>query len=328
MKYISLILLLLAAITLNAQDRSIPSEKPRLIIGITISEMRYDYLTRYWNKYGEGGFRRLASKGVNYRNAHHDYLLNESSSGFASIATGSYPDMHGIVSDYWYDRLRNKVVYCIDDDKSSQIGGVNTGLTYSPVNMQVSTLSDELKLSNLFNSKVISVSLEPEAAIISGGSAANAAYWYDRASGQWVTSSYYADTLPGWVKEFNSKDLASVYLKQTWEPLLGITEYTESLADDNLLEKGFNGRRVFPYDLALMSSPKKSPTNHGILASTPFGNTYTKDFAIAAIVSEELGKDNTPDWLFLNFAAMANAGTSFNSWSVEMQDFYLRCQGI
>ncbi|HYW94970.1 MAG TPA: alkaline phosphatase family protein, partial [Bacteroidales bacterium] len=123
-KILSVVLVLSSSVFgMNAQDRAIPSEKPKLIVGIQVSGMRYDYLVRYWDKFGDGGFRRLATKGTVCRNAHHDYLVPESGSGFATIATGTYPDVHGVVSNYWYDRLKEKVTYCIDDLDAGTIGG-------------------------------------------------------------------------------------------------------------------------------------------------------------------------------------------------------------
>lgn len=307
-----------------AQEREIPSEKPRLIVGIVISGMRYDYLNRYWDKFGEGGFKALASKGTTCKNTHHDYLISEPSSGFASIVSGAYPDGHGIVSDFWYNRLKDEIIYSVFDADVKTTGGAYESGQFSPKNLQTSTLSDEVKINNKFSSKVLSVSLDSKAAVISGGHAADAAYWYDNTSGEWITSSYYVDSLPAWVNEFNSKGIADLYLEKTWEPLLAVENYSSSLEDNNGHEEGINGQKVFPYDLEDLSSLKRRETNYSILTATPYGNTYTKDMAITATLAEELGKDDETDFLFLNFAATASAGEYFNSWSVEMQDIYLR----
>jgi hypothetical protein len=325
MKIFSVVVVVFALIiNVNAQDREIPSEKPKLVVGIVVSEMRYDYLMRYWDKFGEGGFRRLVGNGTFCKNAHHDYLISEPSSGFASIVTGAYPDGHGIVSDFWYNRLKDEIIYSIYDDNVRTVGGPYESGRFSPVNLQASTLSDEIKINNNFRSKVISVSMDPAAAVLSGGHTADAAYWFDKNSGDWITSSYYLDSLPGWVNDFNNKGIGEVYLQKTWEPLMSADSYSSSLADNNGHETGIKGQKVFPYDLEELSRVSRKEIDYSILSTTPYGNTYTRDMAIAALVSEELGKDDSTDFLYLNFAASAYAGEYFNSLSVEMQDIYLR----
>jgi predicted AlkP superfamily pyrophosphatase or phosphodiesterase len=323
-KVLIILFIVLAKGFLQAQDPSVPPEKPKLIIGVVISGMRYDCITRYWNKFGEGGFKKLVNKGVFCKNAHHDYLIAESGAGYASIATGAYPDVHGIVSDYWYDRLRNKVTNCIESEKAATIGGSYEEGRYSPARMLAGTLSDQARVASQFNSKVISISLDPRAAILSGGHTANAAYWFDNQYGKWITSSYYYDSIPFWVNDFNSKELSGIYLDKVWETLYPISEYTESIADNNKYEKGLGGRVTFPYDLKILSPAKKNKRNFEILKFTPYGNTYTKDFAIAAIVNENLGKGEYTDWLQLSFSATSYLGKNFPVWSVEMEDTYLR----
>ncbi len=307
-----------------AQERAIPSEKPKLIVGIVVSGMRYDYLHRYWDMFGEGGFKAIANKGTFCKNAHHDYLISEPSSGFASIVSGAYPDGHGIVSDYWYNRLRDEVVNSVFDPEVNTIGGAFAEGQYSPFNLQTSTLSDEVKINSKFASRVISISPDPQAAVISGGHAADAAYWYDNTSGRWITSNYYLDSLPVWLNDFNDKGLADLYLQKTWEPLLSPENYSSSLADNNGHENGIKGQKIFPYNLEILSSINRRETDYAILSATPYGNTYTKDMAITATVEEDLGKDDNTDFLFLNFAATAKAGKYFNSWSMEIQDIYIR----
>ncbi len=325
MRSIAVIIFLFAFIHgMSAQDRAIPSEKPKLIVGIQVSGMRYDYLARYWDKYGDGGFKKLVTKGTVCRNAHHDYLVPEPGSGYASIATGTYPDMHGMVSDYWYDRLKEKVTYCIGDDKTETVGGGYDQGKYSPKNLMVSTVSDEMKLAGQFKSKVISISLDPVAAVISGGHTANGCYWYDDTNGQWITSNYYVDSLPGWVNSFNEKKLADLYLSRVWEPLLPMDEYTASLPDTSRFDTGFDGQKTFPYDLAKLSRLKRNKAKYDIMKATPYGNTYTSDFAASAVVDEKLGKDEYTDWLNVIFSGTGYAASYFSSRSVEMEDLYLR----
>jgi len=317
-------ILLISGISVFSQNPTVPPEKPKLIIGIVVSEMRYDYLTRYWDRFGEGGFKRLVNGGTYCKNTHHDYLISESGEGFATIATGAYPDVHGIVSDYWYDRLRDKITFCVRDEKANTIGGAYEQGKYSPSALLTSTLSDQARVAGQFNPKVISVSLDPRAAVISGGHSANAAYWFDTENGKWISSSYYVDSLSAWVDEFNSKAFADLYLQRFWEPLFPIDTYTGSLPDDNKYESGLAGLKVFPYDLNKMSLVRKTERNYDILKYTPYGNSLTKDFAIASIVNEELGKDNDTDWLQIGFSATGYLGDKFSSASVETEDSYLR----
>ena len=307
-----------------SQNPTVPSEKPKLIIGIVVSEMRYDYLTRYWDKFGDGGFKRLINGGTYCKNAHHDYLISESGEGLATIATGAYPDVHGIVSDYWYDRLKDKITFCVSDEKVSSTGGAFEQGRYSPVSMLTSTLSDQARVAGQFKPKVISISLDPRAAVLSGGHAANGAYWFDTERGKWISSSYYADSLPVWVDDFNSKGFPELYLQRFWEPLLPLESYTASLPDDNIYESGFSGKKVFPYDLNKMTMIKKGQRDFNMLRYTPFGNSLTKDFAVASLVQEELGKDDDTDWLQIAFSATGYLGDKFSSGSAEIQDTYLR----
>ncbi len=314
--------LLTAALSVSGQK--IPAQKPKLVVGITVSGMRSDYLTVYWDKFGEKGFRRMASTGANCKNARYSFLITEPSVGYATIATGARPSAHGIVSDYWYERLSNKVVYNLEDSKQSTIGGAYGAGAFSPGALQSRTISDELRVISRFNSKSIGVSMDPQAAVLMAGHTASAAYWIDPASASWITSSYYVDSLPKWVIDFNAKNYRDVYLNRMWETLLPISEYGESMLDNNPYETGFGGQITFPYDLARISTRNRTEKDYSVLMSTPWGNTYTKDLAIAAIVNEELGKRGVSDMIHIGFNATRYLADKYSTWSVEMQDTYLR----
>ncbi|MCB8994460.1 MAG: alkaline phosphatase family protein [Bacteroidales bacterium] len=322
--YLIICFLLIFPVDIFSQNPSVPPEKPKLIIGIVISEMRYDYINRYWDKFSEGGFKRLVNGGTYCKNTHHDYLISEPGEGFASIATGAYPDVHGIVSDYWYDRLRDKVSFCISDDNVNTVGGPYEAGKYSPKALMSSSLSDQARVAAQFKPRVISISLDPRAAVLSGGRSANAAYWFDSEKGNWITSSYYLDSLPSWVNDFNAKNFPELYLQRLWEPVNPLETYTESMPDDNKYESGFSGKKTFPYDLNKMSLIKKNQRNYDLLRYTPYGNSLTKDFAIASIVNEGLGTGASTDWLQLGFSASGYMGSKFSSASVEIEDTYLR----
>ncbi len=308
-------------VNISAQDSYNP-EKPKLIIGIVVEGMRYDYLLRYWNRFGDKGFKKLINKGVLCKNAQYEYLITQSSSGYATIVTGTQPSEHGIIGNYWHNRFRNKKVYSIKDDKVKSVGNCWTNIGKSPKNMFVSTFSDELKISDFKLSKVIAVSSKDYAAVLSAGHLGNGAFWFDKKTGSWVSSSYYFKQLPHWVSRFNDKKIADIYLSREWSTLLLQNKYKESLSDNNSYEKGFTETsRTFPYNLQELRAVWE---DYDLLNHTPFGNTFTKDFAISAIVNEDLGKDNYTDFLSISFTANANIAKLFGIRSIEIEDAYLR----
>lgn len=314
------------SVQVRSQSRTrIPPDKPKLIIGIVVDQMRYDYIHRFWDRYSEDGFRRMVISGTLCRNASYKTLINETAVGYATIATGALPLHHGIISNSWYDNLQEEVVYCVDDGSVSTVGGSYESGRYSPSRMLASTLGDEIRLAGNFRSKVLGIAMDNSAAILSAGHSANAAFWYDKQTGNWVSSSYYMDSLPSWVRDFNEKKLAETYLTRVWEPVLPLKEYAGSLPDTNEFETGFAGRSVFPYDLEEISNPRRgSGRDYSILNSTPWGNVFTRDFATAAIVNEELGKDEHTDYLSIGFSPNEQIGKRFGPNSVEMQDAMMR----
>lgn len=317
-----LFLVLLVNSFLNAQK--IPSEKPKLIVAIVIDQMRYDFIYKYWDKFGNNGFKRLVNEGTICKNAKYNYLLTQSLPGFATIMTGAYPQMHGIIADEWYDPFAAKNVHATKDDLYSCVGCSNQIDKHSPSKILASTFSDELKLSNSNKSKVISVSLLAPNAIMCAGHLANAAYWMVNTSGDWVTSSAYTKVLPAWVVDFNKKKFADIYLEETWRPLLSDSAYNESFPDSNKYEVGIKGKITFPYDLKILGKRTDGRRDYNILAYTPFGNEITKDFAISAIVNENLGKDDYTDFLCINFCVTEIIGSKFGITSKEIEDIYLR----
>jgi predicted AlkP superfamily pyrophosphatase or phosphodiesterase len=324
--FLTCLLLVTSACIYSQKINNIPSEKPKLVIGIVIDQMRYDFLFRFWDKYENNGFKRLMNEGSFCKNANFNYLFTNSSSGYATIATGSNPSTHGIIADQWYSQLSDKVVHSTKTDDVDCIGGdkeTDCG-KHSPSKLVASTLGDELKLSTFKQSKVISVSLDPSAAVLSAGHLADAAYWFDNISGNFVTSSFYAKELPKWVVDFNGKKFPDTYLSEKWQKLLPDSLYFESLPDNNRYEEGLRGFKVFPYDLNLMSSKSFGKREYSLLKYVPAGNNITKDFAISAIVNENLGKDNFTDYLSINFSATEYISQSFGLTSIELEDAYIR----
>lgn len=314
--------MLFVQLQINAQK--IPSEKPKLIIGLIIDQMRYDYIFKFWDKYDNNGFKRLINEGSFCKNANYNYLFTQSSVGFATVSTGANPSMHGIISEQWYNQLSDKIVHCTKDDAYTTVGGSTDAETYAPAKLLASTFGDELKLANYKMSKVISVSIDPSAAVLSAGHIADAAYWFDATSGNWVTSSAYMKELPQWVKDFNYKKFADVYLSEKWETLLPDSTYVESLSDNNSYEWGIKGQKTFPYDLDILSRRLDGKREYSILKNTPMSNTLTKDFAIGAMVNENLGKDEFTDYLCIDFNSTEYISQLFGLSSREMEDAYLR----
>ncbi|MCK4664682.1 MAG: alkaline phosphatase family protein [Bacteroidales bacterium] len=325
MKYIfSFIIIFIIIFTpkIQAQKRKlIPPEKPKLIIGIVIDQMRYDIIYRYWDKFDDNGFKRLINQGTFCRNTNYNYLFTESGVGYATISTGTNPSYHGIVSNRWYLRLKEKIIYCVEDDKTETIGAFNNNGKMSPKSLLTSNIGDELMLFNNHKSKVIGISLNDYAAILSAGHTANAAYWFDSESGNWISSSFYLDSLPDWVEEFNNKEYYKLYLNREWKTLLPIEKYIFGNNDDNPYEEGIYKQHIFPYDLVKLNKNKKG---YDILKYTPFGNTFTKDFVISTIVNEQLGKDEFTDLLIIGFSSTGYINKQFGPRSVELEDAILR----
>lgn len=319
MHRISTFIFLFVSLTATAQLR----QPPKLAVGIVVDQMRYHYLTQYWEKFSEGGFKRLVNNGMNFENTHYNYVPTFTGPGHASVYTGTTPAHHGIVSNDWYSREEGKSVYCAQDGKVQAVGGHTLSGGFSPRRLKASTVTDELRLHSQLRSKVVGIAIKDRGAILPAGHTPNAAYWLDlNNTGNWMTSNYYMPDLPQWVKDFNQKGLAQMYLSMPWETLLPTASYTESDPDDSPYEGKFKGEEkpVFPHDLPKITEQIGIRT----LAATPYGNTYTKEFAKAAILGEQLGKDNYPDILALSFSSTDYIGHQFGTNAVETQDAYLR----
>jgi predicted AlkP superfamily pyrophosphatase or phosphodiesterase len=299
----------------------VTEKKPVLVVQIVVEQMRVDFIDRFWNSFSEKGFKRLINQGAFCRNASYDYYVIESAPGYATLVTGNNPSGHGIISDKWYLRLGGREQFCISDPTIPDKALFSNKNKYSPKQLIGSTIGDELRISSYKQSKVISISNKPFASVLSAGHLGNAAYWIDEESGSWTSSPFYMDSIPKWVQDFNNKQFVTFYLTREWTPLNSKSSYGESLPDNNSYERGFsNKQRTFPYKLSEISSKE----GNKVLQFTPFGNTYTIDFAIAAILFENLGKDQNTDLLNLSFGSTGNVCDIFGIRSMELQDIYLR----
>lgn len=297
-------------------------DRPKLIVGIVVDQMRYDYLYRYWEKYGSGGFKRLLREGFSCENTQYDYVPTTTGPGHAAIYSGATPSVNGIVGNNWYAREKDTLIYVTDDNTAATVGSTSVEGIMSPRNMLSSTITDELRLATNMQSKVIGVCLKDRGSILPAGHVANAAYWHDRATGNWISSTYYMQDLPAWVKTFNAKKLSDQYLNQAWKTLLPIEQYTESLADDQTFEVPFKGetKPVFPHNLVEI----RKVNDYELLRKTPFGNTITSDMAIEAMTQEKMGQGKFTDFLTLSFSSTDYVGHQFGTHSIEIEDTYIR----
>jgi predicted AlkP superfamily pyrophosphatase or phosphodiesterase len=325
----SLISLILGSffITLaTGQGAYIPPDKPRLVIGIIVEQLKYDQLEKCRDKLGDNGIKKMINEGTYFKNASFEYMLTQSAPGHATISTGTEPSYHGITSDNWYLPLRNELIYCTRDIDVNPVGGSFESGLNSPVNLQASTFSDELEMATNQKAKVFGIGLKDNSAILSTGHSADGVFWFDNTSGTWMTSTYYANSLPGWAMDFNAMKYPESYLNGSWNTFRPVSEYTDCLPDSNKFEAGFNGQNHFPYDLKkLKSKVNLGPRNdYALLRETPFGNSLTTSFAIKLIEKEQLGKDDVTDYLSICYSATDNIGHRFGPSSVEMEDAILR----
>lgn len=298
-------------------------ESPKLVVGIVVDQMRYDYLTRFWNQYGDDGFRRLVNEGFVGRNHHFNYAPTSTGPGHASVYTGTTPAVHGIIGNDWFDKESGNSVYCAGDDAVTSVGTDSDAGQNSPHRMLVTTITDELRLHYQMRSKVIAVALKDRGAVLPGGHTANAAYWFEGgASGKWISSNYYMKELPSWVQKFNASERVEAY-KKPWNTLKKINNYVESVPDNVRYESVFKGEEapVFPHDLpGLWDANGKFE----ILRITPYGNSLTLDFALEALDQEGLGEDDITDFLAISFSSTDYVGHKFGVDSKEVEDTYLR----
>lgn len=316
MKRFPLIAFLLIVLNLSAQER------PKLVVGIVVDQMKMEYLYRFQSDFSENGFKRLMKDGYTFHNMHYNYMPTYTAPGHASIYTGTTPAVHGIISNEWYNRSLGKDMYCTDDASVKTIGdGTKEEGAMSPKNLQTTTITDELRLSTNFKGKVIGVSMKDRGSILPAGHFANWAFWYSK-TGNFISSTFYGDKLPDWVTEFNAKKGYMDYINKGWDLLKPIAAYDESLPDDNPYEGKLYkvDRPVFPYDLKSMVEKNDA----GVLRTTPFGNDYVADFAKVAIEKEMLGKDAVTDFLAVSFSSTDYVGHILGPRSMELQDTYLR----
>jgi predicted AlkP superfamily pyrophosphatase or phosphodiesterase len=315
-RFKTVLILLLISISVQAQQNIV---RPKLVVGIVVDQMRWDYLYRYYERYdANGGFKRMLNQGFTCENTMIPYAPTVTACGHSAIYTGAVPAISGITGNIWWDREQMRAVYCVEDKTVNTVGSSTALGKMSPRNMLVTSICDELRLATNFRSKVVGVSLKDRGSILPAGHSANAAYWYDNSAGSWITSTYYMNELPKWVNDFNTQKLVDKYYQQGWNLLYPVNTYIQSTEDEKKYEaKPFGAK--FPYDMKNFAGK-----DYGKIATTPMGNTLTAEFAKAAVTAEQLGADNITDFLAVSFSSPDYIGHTFGPNSVEAEDGFLR----
>lgn len=307
------------AIAQNTGTASGTPAQPKLIVGIVIDQMAYEFLYRYADLYSDGGFNRLVQEGYSCESAYFNYIPTYTGPGHTCIYTGSVPAVDGIISNDWYDRKTQKMIYCTYDSTVHGVGTDSPAGLNSPVNCLVTTIGDQLQLSDIGRSRVIGIALKDRSSILPAGHMADAAYWYDGSVNSFITSDYYMQTLPQWVRDFNAKNTAAGYLNKMWNTLLPADQYLNSTADSVSWETPFPGDNTIAFPHYMPYSG-----NSDIIRWTPWGNTLTTDFAKAAITGEKLGMHDATDLLCISYSSTDYIGHYYGPHSVEIEDTYLR----
>ena len=315
MKKILFCLISLLILESSAQD------KPKLVVGIVVDQMKMEYLYRFSDDFSANGFKRLMQEGFTYHNMHYNFMPTYTAPGHATIYTGAVPAAHGIVGNEWFNKATGKELYCTDDEQVKTLGdGTEKEGMMSPRNLQSTTITDELKLATNFKGKVIGISIKDRGAILPAGHFADWAFWYSK-TGAFISSTYYGEKLPDWVTQFNNEKNYLSYLEKGWDLLKPKTTYNESLNDNNPYEgKLFKKTPFFPYNMKEMYEN----IDAGVLRSSPYGNNLLSDFAKKAIENENLGSDNITDFLSVSFSSTDYIGHTMGPRSIEIQDTYLR----
>jgi len=304
---------------INGQNYLGSPVPPRLMVVISIDQMRNDYLERFEPFFGNGGFERIKRQGVRFTNARYHYVPTYTGPGHACISTGTFPMYHGIVANDWFDRTRQKSMYCVEDSLSKSVGSSSGVGEMSPRNLWATTVGDELKLAYP-GSKNTAVAIKDRSAILMAGHYADGVYWLDPSTGHFITSSFYSTNLPEWVTKFNQGKAKDKEINQAWELDKNLMHLVH--LDNREEEASFPGEKgpIFPHN-----EPKNgSKLGYQRLKFLPAGNTLTIDFVLEMIQQENLGADDIPDLLNISFSQPDILGHQFGIRSLEVADTYIK----
>jgi predicted AlkP superfamily pyrophosphatase or phosphodiesterase len=276
--------------------------RPKLVVVIVIDQFRGDYLERYRDQFGEGGFRVFLDRGAYFTDCNYDYANTRTAPGHATLFTGSYTSGHGIVANEWWDPAKKKRVTSVEDDTTKLVGAGKNGLGASPHNLMSDTLGDELKLATGGKARVFAISLKDRAAVLPAGFSGDAAYWIDPKSGDWITSTYYRPDLPEWVRNFNGSHRAQKFWNREWKDGDGNT------LGSTAPRAGKDGTPAGFYE---------------VIGSTPFANDYQLQFAKELVLYEKLGAGPATDLLVISLSANDILGHQVGPDSPQMRSMAL-----
>lgn len=296
---------------------SLAQERPKLVVTLVVDQLKQEYLYRFAPYVKNSGWEELLDKGSVLENVTYNYAPVYTGPGHASIFSGTTPSIHGIIENKWFDPFLNQRVYCVEDSSVSPIGTVNNDFLRSPKNLQSTTFVDELTLIQGDN-KSYAISIKDRSAVLSGGHLSDGAYWLDKKTGDFASSSFYGESLPQWLIDFNEKKWVHHYMQQKWTLSLPASDYLKFGIDNSPFEYSLlKGKSpTFPYDL---SKAKDLST----IAYTPFGNQILLDLAKELLVAEKLGKGETTDFLAINLSSLDYVGHNYGTRSWEVMDLYI-----
>jgi len=332
MRYLVLVCFCLFAVQSYAIDPSSKAiapltknaHQPKLVIGIVVDQMRWDYVNRFKPFFSSNkGFLRFLNEGATCNNTMIPYVPTVTACGHTCVYTGSVPSIHGITGNSWFDNVKQKTVYCVEDNSVQTVGSTNNSAgQMSPVNVWTSTIGDELKLASNFKSKVYGISIKDRGAIIPAGHAANGAFWYDSKTGNFISSTYYSKTLPAWVSNYNALHRPDSLYNKNWNLSLPNAVYEANCdTDENAYESTPFGKdaKHFPYNLKEFIGK-----DYGKIANTPYGNDLVVEMAKQALINEHLGADSITDMLAISFSSPDYIGHAFGPDSWETLDGYIK----
>lgn len=320
---LTLSILNLCAVAQN-QVKTSNSNKPKLVVGIMVDQMRWDYINKFKANFtSNNGFLRLVNEGATCDYTMIPYVPTVTAVGHASVYTGSVPALNGITGNNWFDNYSQKSVYCVDDNTVNSVGIENSAAgKMSPINLWTTTIGDELKIATNFKSKVIGLSIKDRGAILPAGHSADGAFWYDSKTGNFISSTYYASQLPSWVTNYNNQHRVDSLYTKGWNLSLTKAIYEANCdQDQNDYESTPLGKeqKAFPYNLSQFIGK-----DYGKISSTPLGNTLLADLAEQAIINEKMGQDDITDLLAISFSSPDYIGHSFGPDSWETMDGYIK----
>lgn len=300
-------------------------DRPKLVVGLVIDQMRWDYLEKFSERYGEKGFKRMLKEGFSFDNCMLNHIPSYTAVGHSTVYTGSVPSIHGIAGNEFLEQSTGRHIYCTEDSNVKGIGldPENKAGKMSPFNLKASTITDQLKYATNYRSKVIGVALKDRGSILPAGHSGDAAYWFDSKSGNWISSTWYMEKLPQWLADYNAKKMPEKYLSQNWTSTYPINTYKQSTKNgEGRYEQGF--KNLDKPALPLMTSEMIKNEGVGLIALTPFGNTITIDVAKLALENEKLGQGQETDFLAISFSSPDKIAHHFSVNSIFVEDSYIK----